>query len=58
MKEAWKLRVKIERARRRMYKASQTGNVASILAASRVVDKLLNQYEQLQKEAGIRVVGH
>ena len=52
-----RLRIQIERARRKMYRAYREGNSAALLAASQALDKLLNQYEHSRREALKRAAG-
>ena len=49
MKELYRLRLKIERVRKKMHKA--TGD--KLLATSQLLDKLLNEYEQEKRKAGL-----
>lgn len=49
MKELYRLRLKIEQARRVMYKATDD----NLLITSQLLDKLLNEYEQEKRKVGL-----
>lgn len=49
MKELYRLRIRIERARRMMYKASDD----NLLITAQLLDKLLNEYEQEKRKVGL-----